>query len=268
MIRCPYCGYQYESKGRGEFYVCPYCGGVTRSGELYHNVYIFKNLVDKSAAFRKILNFAPLGSPEDLHTSTLINAELHFIPLYLYRVIFTPLEITTYTSALALSKKPIPIPEKYQFPTRWRTPYKPSLDKAGVFHNPDVDPERALPSNVLEEAAVYEKLFKTRVKPSWHLEGIVYYPLWRLDYKYVNIYRATVDATDGTVLYMEYPLSRRGRLTVMTQALGTIASASVVGALMLSTNPQLGALGGALASLGAVVRLVTFAAARRGKYII
>ncbi|MFN3805369.1 MAG: transcription factor IIB, partial [Pyrobaculum sp.] len=233
MIRCPHCGSQYEAPHRGEFYVCPHCGGVVRRGEPYLDVYIFKNAVDKSAAFSKALHLAPTGSPEDLHVSSLVDAQLHFLPLYLYRVEFIPLRLSAYHAALALRSPPVRIPKGYRFPTRRKIPYRPSLEKAGVFHSPDLEPR--LSYDLAAEAAAYQLLFRTKVTPWLNFEGIVYYPVWGLEYSYKgDKYRATVDATDGTVLYMEYPLSRGGRAATALQAAAVVAGSAAIGAVVAS----------------------------------
>ncbi|MFN7106467.1 MAG: transcription factor IIB, partial [Pyrobaculum sp.] len=164
---------------------------------------------------------------------------------------------------------PVKIPKGYRFPTRQKIPYRPSLEKIGVFHSPDLEPQ---PTHDLigKEAAAYRLLFNTEITPWSNLEGVVYYPVWKLEYSYRgDRYHAAVDATDGTVLYMEYPLSRSGRMSTVLQAAAVVAGSAAIGAVVasqLQLDPQWGAIGGVLASLGAVVRLITFAAARRGIY--
>ena len=273
IIQCPFCGAKYEAPPRRKFYVCPYCGTVLSEGKTFENVYVFKPTVDKTEAFRKALNFRPFGAPDDLPSASPEAAELHFLPLFLYHIIFSPLdELETYATTLAVSTSPFKLPKRYVFPARWRTPFKPSLEKIGVFHSPDLSPEEAFSSlrDVVEEARDYASVFKVRVRVEWSFEGIVYYPFWQLRYRYRNRpYGALVDAAEGSVLYLEYPISRRGRAGGLGLAATAILSSSAVGALVgayLSLAPALGALGGALASLGAAARLVTFAASRTGKY--
>jgi hypothetical protein len=273
MMRCPFCGARYEAPPGRRFYVCPYCGTVVSEGKTYESVYIFKPRADKTAAFQAILNLKPTGSPGDLPQATPVAAELHFLPLYLYRVSFQPLsELEVDAAALAMSKPPVELPGGYRFPTRWKTPFKPSLEKMGVFHQPDLDPESAFRTlgEVVEEAKAYASVFKTKVTVSWRFEGMAYFPVWALEYEYGGRrYAAAVDATDGTVIQMEYPLSRRGRAQAAAFAATAVLGSAVLGAfaaLWAGAWPALGTLGGLVVSTGAVWRLTKFAAARRGVY--
>ncbi len=273
MMQCPYCGAKYEAPPGRRFYVCPYCGTVVSEGKTYESVYIFKPAVDKTTAFRKVLNLKPVGSPDDLPAAVPTAAELHFVPLYLYHITFQPLpELETYAAALAMSQPPVELPRGYQFPVRWRTSFKPSLERIGVFHQPNLDPETAFRAlgNVVEEARDYASVFKMRVTVTWTFEGMAYYPLWRLEYQYGGRrYVAAVDAADGTVLHMEYPLSKRGRAQGATFAAAALLGSATLGALTalwISLHPQLGALGGAIAGTGAAFRLAAFATARRGRF--
>ncbi|ACB39865.1 TFIIB-type zinc ribbon-containing protein [Pyrobaculum neutrophilum] len=273
IVQCPYCGARYEAPPGRRFYVCPYCGTVVSEGRTYERVYIFKPSVDKTAAFRTALGFRPVGAPEDLPAASPTGAELHFLPLYLYHVVFEPLpELETYAAALAMSKPPFELPSGYSFPARWRTPFKPSLERVGVFHQPDLEPEAAFRSleEVVEEARTYASVFKTRVQVEWSFEGIVYYPFWALTYQYGGrSYGALVDGADGSLLRLEYPLSRRGRAEGLALGVAAALGAAAVGALAafaLGLPPSSGAAGGGLAGLGALLRLTAFAAARRGRY--
>jgi hypothetical protein len=272
MIRCPFCGAEYEAPPGRRFYVCPYCGTVVSGGKTYDSVYIFKPRADKTAAFQAVLNLKPIGSPDDLPQATPTAAELHFLPLYLYHVSFQPLpELETDAAALAMSKPPVELPRGYRFPTRWKTHFKPSLEKIGVFHQPDLDPNSAFHSlrEVVEEAEAYASVFRTRVTVSWRFEGMAYFPVWALKYEYRGRrYAAAVDATDGTVIWMEYPLSKRGRAQAISFAAATALGSAALGTLAaaLWASPALGTLGGLMASAGAAWRLAAFAAARRGVY--
>jgi hypothetical protein len=242
-------------------------------GKTYESVYIFKPRVDKTTALQAALNLRPTGSPGDLPQATPTAAELHFLPLYLYHVSFQPLpELEADAAALAMSKPPVELPRGYRFPTRWKTPFKPSLEKIGVFHQPDLDPKSAFQSlgEVVEEAESYAYVFRTKVAVSWRFEGIAYFPVWALEYEHRGRrYAAAVDATDGSVIQMEYPLSKRGRAQAAAATAATVLGSAALGALTaLWTGhwPVLGTLGGLIASTGAALRLAAFAAARRGVY--
>ncbi len=273
MMRCTFCGARYEAPPGRRFYVCPYCGTALSEGKTYESLYIFKPRTDKTTAFQAVLNLKPTGSPGDLPHATPVAAELHFLPLYLYHISFKPLSGSEAdAAALAMSKPPVELPSGYRFPTRWKTPFKPSLEKIGVFHQPDLDPKSAFQSlrEVVEEAEAYAYVFRTKVTVSWRFEGIAYFPVWALGYEYRGRrYAAVVDATDGTVIQMEYPLSKRGRAQAAASAATAVSGSAFLGAftaLWYGAWPALGTLGGLLASAGAAWRLVKFAAAKRGVY--
>jgi hypothetical protein len=275
MMRCTFCGARYEAPPGRRFYVCPYCGTALSEGKTYESVYIFKPRTDKTTAFQTVLNLKPTGSPGDLpHQAAPAAAELHFLPLYLYRVSFQPLSGSEAdAAALATSKPPVELPRGYRFPTRWKTPFKPSLEKIGVFHQPDLDPESAFYTlgEIVEEAEAYAAVFKTKVTVSWRFEGIAYFPVWAIVYEYGGRkYAAAVDATDGTVIQMEYPLSKRGRAQAAafaaTAALGSAVLGTLTAVLWANPWPVVGTLGGLLASSSAAWRLLKFATAKIGIY--
>ncbi|MEZ0318774.1 MAG: TFIIB-type zinc ribbon-containing protein [Pyrobaculum sp.] len=272
-MRCPFCGAEFEAPPGRRFYACPYCGTVVSEGRVYEDVYVFQPRVDKTGAFRQALYLRPTGAPEDLPTATLTKATLHFLPLYLYYVSFPPLDmLASHVAALAVSNPPVRLPKSYVFPARWRMPFKPSLNRAGVFHAPDLDPADALNArrDLFDEVYAYADVFKIRVRAEWRLEGIVYYPLWELEYLYHGkSYEAVVDAVDGSVLYLEYPLSGRGRAYGLGAALAVVLGAAAFGSLVASffnLQPLKGGLGGAVASLGAVARLAAFSLSAKGRY--
>ena len=273
-MKCPYCGAEFQAPPGKKLYVCPYCGTVVSEGKSMENVYIFKPTVDKTTAFRRVLNFRPVASPRDLDTATPTSAELHFLPLYLYHVVFYPFtDLETDVAALALSKPPFTLPKSFKFPARWRTPFKPSLERIGVFHTPDLEVDEAFEKigDVLEEARLYASVFKSKVDIDRRFLGVAYYPFWVLEYRYKNsTYKSVVDAVEGFVLYMEYPIAARGRLTKLGLAAAITSAASLVGAgvaAFLGLSILLGALGGAAASGGAALRLLKITAARRGIYV-
>jgi hypothetical protein len=273
MIKCPFCGARYQAPQGRKFYVCPYCGTALSEGKTYESVYIFKPRTDKTTAFQAVLNLKPTGSPGDLPQATPTAAELHFLPLYLYHVSFQPLSGSEAdVAALAMSKPPVEMPKGYRFPTRWKTPFKPSLEKIGVFHQPDIDYKSAFQSlkEVVEEAEAYAYVFRTKVTVSWRFEGIAYFPVWALEYEYRGRrYAAAVDATDGTVIQMAYPFSKRGRVQAISFAAATALGSAALGTLAAAFwagPPLAGTIGGLLTSASAVWRLIKFATAKVGVY--
>ncbi|MEZ0248240.1 MAG: zinc ribbon domain-containing protein [Thermoproteus sp.] len=272
-VRCPFCGAEYDVPDGATFAVCPYCGTALREGRTYGSVYIFEPRLDSTAAFRRALAFRPWASPSDLSSASPASAELHFLPLYLYRVEFPPYaELATYATALALKDPPFYIPEDYRFPARWRAPFKASLERRAVFHQPQLSPEEAWsrarrPYDA--EARAYASAFKTPVEARSGFEGLVYYPFWRLQYGYRDKkYAAVVDAAEGDVVYMEYPISVRGRAQSAIAATALIVGAVVVGAIAgaFAFHPLWGMLGGAVGGVGGAARLLAFVVGRKAVY--
>ncbi|AEA12275.1 Zinc finger, TFIIB-type domain protein [Thermoproteus uzoniensis 768-20] len=287
-VRCPYCGAEYEAPEGAQYLVCPYCGTVLRQGQVYEKVYVFKASLDKTDAFKRALSLRPWASPEDLASSaSLTSAELHFLPLYLYYVYFEPLkELATYATALAVEKPPFYVPRDYRFPARWRIPFKPSLERTAVFHQPQLDPETAwaAASKPYEkEARSYAAAFKKPISDKTTFEGIVYYPFWRLRYAYGGKeYEAVVDAAEGDVVYMEYPVSRTGRGTSAAIALSIVLGAALLGLFgaavspaafvavhnqrLLETVALAGLAGGGVAGLISASKLLAFTVERKAIY--
>lgn len=273
-VRCPYCGAEYEAPDNAQYLVCPYCGTVLREGKVFESVYIFDPRLDKTAAFNRLMNMKPWASPRDLDSSaTPSSAELHFVPLYLYHVYFEPLEeLATYAAALALEKPPFHIPEEYQFPTRWRTAFKPSLERRAVFHQPQLNPDEAwnrVSEKYLEEAKYYASAFKTAVTVKTRFEGMAYYPFWALKYAYKGKeYSAVVDAAEGDVVYMEYKVSGRGRAASLAIAGIILGGSALIGAVLGSyLGSTLAGLCGALLEgvVGSAAAL-SYAARRKAVY--
>ncbi|MEM3327030.1 MAG: transcription factor IIB, partial [Thermoproteus sp.] len=215
----------------------------------------------------------PWASPRDLPTASPASAELHFVPLYLYYVYFSPLdELATYVAVSALRDPPFYIPKDYKFPARWRAPFKPSLERKAVFHQPQLRPEEAWAQasrRYDREARAYASAFKVPIEDRSRLEGLVYYPFWRLEYDYGGRrYSAVVDAAEGDVVYMEYPVSRRGRagsaLAAAALILGSVVIGAVAGAFAL--HPLWGMAGGAVGGVGGALRLLAFAVERKAVY--
>ncbi len=274
-VHCPYCGAEYEAPDYAQYLVCPYCGTVLREGRVFESVYIFEPRLDKTAAFNKALGFKPWASPRDLASSAApTGAELHFVPLYLYY--YEPLkDLAMYVTALALEKPPFYIPEEYEFPTRWRMAFKPSLERGAVFHQPQLDPQRAWErgsKRYLKEARNYASAFKIAVADKVSFEGIVYYPFWRLRYTYRGKeYVAVVDAAEGDVVYMEYPVSRRGRAASLAAAatilMGSALVGAVIGALSHPAGGLLaGLLGGLAAGVGGSAGVLRYVVERKAVY--
>ncbi|MEZ0249277.1 MAG: hypothetical protein ABWJ97_08375, partial [Thermoproteus sp.] len=118
------------------------------------------------------------------------------------------------------------------------------------------------------EARAYASAFKTPVEARSGFEGLVYYPFWRLQYGYRDKkYAAVVDAAEGDVVYMEYPISVRGRAQSAIAAamliVGATAVSGLVGVGYGAAAPT--AVGGLVASLPGVWR-IKYTVERRAVY--
>ncbi|MGC8583193.1 MAG: transcription factor IIB, partial [Thermoproteus sp.] len=81
-----------------------------------------------------------------------------------------------------------------------------------------------------KEARNYASAFKISVTDRTAFEGIVYYPFWKLKYIYRGKeYNAVVDAAEGNVVYMEYPISRRGRAASLVASIAILTGSVVLG---------------------------------------
>ena len=273
---CPYCGTTFM---------------INKPGERIEH-YLYRLIIDKNKAYRLARDFATqqIGVVDDLvEKASFKSAKLYYLPIYIYEInVKVPCkeeaetlekqeeeimehkarelklkvhggEETEYVLKPAIDKIPFPFPQNYGFPARSRMYFKPTILKNGVYLQPTLDPikifeEVKKPSlrKAVEEARIscshgYEVIDESKYN------GLAHYPFWHIVYTYNNRdYNAVVDASDGTIVYLEYPLSMKGRLMVFGGGLGVLGLSSGIGAYLSASligDPLPGLIGGLVTGL-------------------
>ena len=287
VMKCPNCGAEFEVPQTVSIAVCPYCGTTvwTATGEVYREHYMFELRVEPNRAFDAVRSIAQrqFAAPEDVASeASPRDFYLHFIPLYLYHVRVRAVcpgnpeagHEEEYRSLPALEPLPRGVPQGYLFPTRGRVYFKPSLLRRGRYHQPNLDPEKlkavasARAAARAREEALNECDAPQLVDETRWL-GVVHYPFWEVTYAYSGReYKAVVDGTDASVVYMEYPIGGKERGLLLALGLGGMAAAALLG-LALGAHlghPAAGAAGGAGSAVPAAAVGLRMGTARRGIY--
>jgi len=287
VMTCPYCGARFEVPETVAIAVCPYCGTTVwqATGETFREHYFYEDRIGFSRAFDNVRRIAQrqFAAPEDVaEASTPKAGYLHFIPLYLYHVRVKAscpgaeeagLE-EEYNALLAAKRVPEGFPENYKFPTRGRKYFEPETLERGRYYQPEVDPKELL-SKASEKArrrALREALNhcdNPEIRDETRWIGIIHYPIWEVTYSYNGRdYRALVDAAEGTVLYLEYPIGGKERGILLGLTAGTLLAGLGLGALVGGVLDHLtaGAAGGLIAALPGSYTSLRLGAARVGRY--
>jgi transcription elongation factor Elf1 len=298
---CPFCGAGFEVPKTFVYATCPYCGTTFRVDKPEAQVehYLFAVNFDKNAAYRLVKDFALMqaGVAEDFESSAeFASAYQHLVPLYIFEVNVKALckgekveageekveidvhggEEVAYVVTPATHALPIGVPQGYSFPARSRRFFKPSVLKDGVYLQPSLDPEHVF--STVKEPYLRKAVSEAQTACGSAYEvvdnskyiGLAHYPFWLIRYKYRGgEYTAVIDASDGTVLYLEYPTSARGRAVGLAMGIMATLSAGLVGGAittLIAKSFTPGVIGGAIASLPALVVAVQRFARSRGVY--
>lgn len=286
-IKCPYCGAVFEVPETVSIAVCPYCGTTVwqATGEVFKEHYMFEVRYEYNRAFdaTRMIAQRQFAAPDDLYDAAQpLGGFLHFIPLYLYHISVRAecpgnpeagLE-EDYEAVLATRSPPEGMPESYRFPVRGRRFFEPARIERGRYYQPEIDPKQLLPkvSERAKRRALREALDACREpklvdETKWL--GIIHYPIWEVKYGYRGKeYRALVDASDGSVVYLEYPIGGKERGTLLAMGFGGIIASTILGTVIsgVTAGTPLGAAGGFLAGLGLLYPTLRLGAARRGVY--
>ncbi len=295
-IRCPYCGARFTVPETVGIAVCPYCGTTIRveTGEQFAEHYMYYARIDINRAYSRAMGIAlrQFAVPEDLEArASIVRGLLHYVPLYLFhiRVIASCPDNPEagieerYINMLAASIRPRGLGLSYPFPTRGRRYFEPAKLEMGKYYQPDKKPEEILgrltPAYVgkaLMEA--YNDCDEPEVRDESRWEGLVHYPFWELAYTYNGSeYYALVDATDGTVVYLEYPIAGKMRGTLAAGAIASLAAGLIGGilgghyaiaSLAIPSGHAAWAAAGIISGIPAAYRLLRLGAAPRGTYMI
>lgn len=295
-VQCPYCGARFTVPETVSIAVCPYCGTTVRveTGERLAEHYMYDARFDVNSAYRRAIGVAlrQFAAPEDLGSgASIARGLLHYVPLYLFhiRVIASCPDNPEagieerYVSVLATSTRPRGLSRYYPFPTRGRRYFEPAKLEMGKYHQPDVKPEEILErltpvyaGRALMEA--YNDCDEPKVRDESRWEGLVHYPFWELAYTYNGEeYYALVDATDGTVVYLEYPIAGKKRGALAAGAIASLAAGLVGGilgghyamaSLAVAPGHAAWAAAGIVSGVPAAYRLLRLGTAPRGTYTI
>lgn len=283
-FRCSFCSAELEVPKTYTYATCPYCGTTFRVDKPDAKVdhYLFTVSYDKNAGYRLVKEFAlmQVGVAKDLDVNAdFESAYQYFVPLYVYEVNVKALckegsekteedkvevdihggEEVAYVIVPAVNAIPIAIPSNYSFPARSRTYFKPSVIREGVYLSPTTDPETLFGkvkepyiSKTVSEAKTACGYGYSLVDNSKYI-GIAHYPFWLIKYRYRGReYTSILDAADGTVLYLEYPLDSSSRLKGLVGGIAATAVAIILGGMLslsLVSDSAGGVIGGAIASI-------------------
>ncbi len=282
-LRCPYCGAEYRVPKGTVYATCPYCGTTVRIGEkrVEERHYVFRLMIDKNRAYRDLVEYAEQqwNSVHGLSAKASMNkAILHYLPLYIVRINIRVeseegREYKKYVSALAMKQPPFPLPPDYGFPVRGRDSFKPAIIKNTRYYMPNLPPALVvsrLKAEYLEEAKeLAEALGGAKIIDESGLEGIAHYPFWEIRYVYKEKnYRGIIDGADGTVVYLEYPLSMTGRIMTLSAGTAILLGSTGLGAGigLVAQHPLAGLIAGLISGVAGAVRLYTASFSPIGRY--
>jgi hypothetical protein len=301
IFRCSFCGAEFSIPKTFVYATCPYCGTTTRVDNPDAKVdhFIFAINYDKNSSYRRVKDFAlmQVGIAEDFNDNVdFDSAYQYLVPLYIYEVDVKAVcreevekieeneveisihggEEAAHVVVIALENPPINIPKDYSFPAKNRIYFKPSILREGVYLNPSLDPEtvfekikRPYIEKTLSEAETACGK-KYRFADNSRFVGLAHYPFWIITCNYRGRkYRAIVDAADGTVLYLEYPISFKQRLKGLVGGIGFTLTASIIGTAIsytLSSNIIYSTIGGTLTALPGLAIAINKFSRSKGVY--
>lgn len=284
---CPFCKAKFDVPKVYTYATCPYCGTTFRidNPEAHVEHYIFTASYDKNSVYRLLKEFAlmQVGIAEDFESATEFESSyMYLVPLYIYEVNVKAgcrggkeeaeegkVEIdvhggeeTAYIVTPAAQGLPMHIPEGYSFPARGRRFFRPAIVGEGVYLQPSLDPEAVFKSvkepyvsKAVSEAVAACGDNYDLVDNSKYV-GVAHYPFWLVRYRYRGrTYTSVVDASDGTVLHLEYPMGVKSRVVGLVGGVAIVLAAAAIGGLITGAAlglPIHGFLGGALSSLSAL----------------
>ncbi|MBM1154816.1 hypothetical protein DRN94_002945 [archaeon] len=259
-VRCTQCGAEFEAPDQVSMVVCPYCSLTLRigaSGEAEDagvDHYYFPTA--EQDPFRALMDFLrhEYGVPPDIEAaSTLVQRELHYVPIYFFHLHGTmrvkhpsgrsvEVKEVVFCPLIALKKGRLAkLLYDHTFAVRGRRFFEESIKREGVFHEPafshkDAEKRlrRALEKALKKEARKYvgllfsvkERVFNIRYR------GLVHYPIWRLTYKYKGRrYEAYLDGADNRVIYTEHPQTALARVSELWLAAFFITLSLLIGSL-------------------------------------
>ena len=267
-VKCPNCGAAFEAEGEG-IVKCPYCGFRIRLGEARDFMYPLK--VQNPRHF--LMSFIRLQSisPNNVDSKArILDQRLFYVPFYVFFVEAEGSAHHGYVSAEGSGRVEfmnyivVPAAEGFEELINYPPPakgrrYFEREEIKGELPEKKMDVEDARRAAV---AAVRESL-KKEARRYYHwsgvdvslrtksaeLEGLVYYPIWRVIYKYgFFTCRAYVDGVDGRIPYAEFPISSVKRFVNLALSAILLLTGAFVGKILMGhgVTAPLGSLGTAL----------------------
>ncbi|QDA31151.1 hypothetical protein FH039_05445 [Thermococcus indicus] len=267
-VKCPRCGAEFEAEGG--MVTCPYCGFQIRLGEVRTFTYPLR----VEDPWKPLVSFIRLQrlSPNDVEwKAQLIERELLYVPFYVF---FVRAEGVAHTGGFSydgaghvefFNYVTVPAAEgfdeliNYPLPTRGRRYFDGRVGGKLVEKTlSEEEAQKKLRSEVRgmleKEARHYFYWGSVEVgMPTFELrlDGLVYYPIWRLRYRYGFLtHRAYVDGADGRIPYGEFPIALPKRFVNFTLGSLLLASGFFLGKLLLphGLTSVVGSMGAAAAA--------------------
>ncbi len=282
-LRCPYCGAEFEAPSGFRYVVCPYCGTIVDTGTGGRSEsWVYPVRLEEQDAYTLALSRAaqlPGAPPGIVDEAAPGGGELHYLPLYICaaraRAVGCEGAEEELEAAGAAAEAEW-LPRGYRFPAAGRVAYDPSTARRGVFHQVARGGEELCSRlrSRAESEALGEALFSgctpERVESDARLLGVAHYPFWLIRYSWGGgEYLAAVDAVDGNVAYLEYPipLARRG-LLLAAAAVAAVSGLAAAAAVAAAAKAAAAAAAGGVGGLGAALPFLRTAVARRGRYLM
>jgi hypothetical protein len=251
-IKCPNCGAEFETDATGVV-TCPYCGFQIVVGE--SEVFTYPLKVEDP--WKPLVSFIQLQrlSPNNIGwKARLLERKLLWVPFYVFFVkargsahrkgIFSEdgaglVEFFNYVSVPAAEGFDELV--NYPLPTKGRRYFDGRVTGELVEKTLNVEDaegilRREIRSLLKNEAKKYYRWSRVEIgMPTFEIkpEGLVYYPMWRISYKYgLFTYQAYVDGVDGRIPYVEFPISGEKRLVGLILSSLIIVSGAFLGKLL------------------------------------
>jgi len=267
-VRCPNCGATFEAEEEGVV-ECPYCGFKIKLGEARDFMYPLK--VQNPRHF--LMSFIRLQSisPNDVDSKAqILDQRLYYVPFYVFFVEAEGSAHHGYISTDGAGRVEfmnyivVPAVEgfeeliNYPLPAKGRKYFERGEVKGELLEKKvHVEDARKAAITTVEES------LKKEAKRYYHwngvnvslstkyaeLEGLVYYPIWKITYKYgFFTCRAYVDGVDGRIPYAEFPISSVKRFVNLTLSAVLLLVGALVGKALVGygITAPLGSLGTAL----------------------
>ncbi len=271
MVKCPYCGAEFEAPPDVSTVTCPYCGTIfnVATMESVKEHFFYPVVYDSTSAFKRLMAFVSrqYGAPSDIGSSGMASRMLHYIPIYVYKLTGIAVcgtkkvyEDEEYVSVVGLTRLPIPVPYDYRFPVRGKRYFEAKVYEYGRYYNPDIDPktyEKTLRQGIASRAYREGRLTcgNPLIEAVAEYEGVVHYPFWEFSYSYRgSTYRGIVDAVDGLVVWAQHPQNPKHMNILKTVGVAVILGGLIIGAglgaaIAKLTGLLLGSVGGLIAGI-------------------